>query len=110
MGADGVAGALVPAEPRSGGSLFVPHDRAALILRPVGEAQIVNPDVVIARPQGGEGRKGRAPAAVMGDDAVTGAEPGSGQQRVQVGNRLQAARTEEVGMRQKPGTGQMPAP
>ena len=46
----------------------------------------------------------------MGDDAVTGAEPGSGQQRVQVGNRLQAARTEEVGMRQKPGTGQMPAP
>ena len=54
------------------------YDWATLVRHPIGEAQVIYPDIVIAGAYGRGGAQRRSPAAfAMGDDVITEAEPRS---------------------------------
>src|SRR5262249_55431009 len=85
------------------------YDRAALIAHPIREAKIVHPDVV--KPgthcRGCGQRRPPTPFA-MGHDVIAWAEPHSLQHGSKSRCRTHSAIVEQFGMRQMPGTREMP--
>ena len=54
------------------------YNWATLVRHPIGEAQVIYPDIVIAGAYGRGGAQRRSPAAfAMGDNVIAGAEPHS---------------------------------
>ena len=91
------------------GSLIA-YDWAALVLHPIGKAEIVDPDVVKAGARRCGGAQRRSPAAfAMGDDVVARAKSCAVQHASQNRCRTNIAILQQIDMREMPSTREMSA-
>jgi hypothetical protein len=89
---------------------LIADDRATLVPHPIREAEVVYPNVVEAGAHGRGGAQRRSPAPfAMGDDVIAGAEARPLQHISQNRCRTDNAVVQQIGMRQMPGTWEMPA-
>src|ERR1700722_5927630 len=88
----------------------IPHDRAAVVAHPIGEAEVVNPHIVKPGARCSGCGQGRPPAAfAMGYDVIALAESHLLQHGAQYLWRTHDAVVQQVGVRQMPCARQMPA-
>jgi hypothetical protein len=89
---------------------LIAHDWATLIPHPIGEAEVVYADVVKSgADRCGCAQRRSSAALAMGDDVVARAEACAFQDASQRRCRTNNAIVQQIGMRQVPGTGEMPA-
>ena len=85
-------------------SPLISDDRATLVPHPIGEAEVIYPNVVEPGAYGRGCTQRRSPAAfAMGDDVIAGAEARPLQHISQNRCRTDEAIVEQIGMRQMPG-------
>ena len=88
---------------------LIAYDRATLIAHPIGEAEVVHPDIVKPGAHGcGSGQCRSSAPFAMSDDVITGAEAYAFQRASEHRRRTNNAVVEQISVRQVPGAGEMP--
>ena len=89
---------------------LIAYDGATLVAHPIGEAEVVYPDVVKPGTHRCGSAQCRSPAALaMGDDVITGAEADALQHASERRCRTNNAIVQQIRMRQMPGAREMSA-